>query len=76
MVGECGSVSSFIHEYARRRLATDLCFRQPPSPAVHWHVDWLLRLAGEFYLVKRQTRELNRVSYQQAVYETGAPGDP
>ena len=73
VVGECGSVSSFIHEYARGdALRLTLCFRQPPSPAVHWHVDWLLRLAGEFYLVKRQTRELNRVSYQQAVYETGA----
>ncbi len=73
VAGEVGTLSPFRYAYARgSHLRLELCFRQRPSPAVHWHVDWLLRLAAEFYLVKRQTRELNRVAYQQAVYETGA----
>jgi C4-dicarboxylate-specific signal transduction histidine kinase len=39
---------------------------------MRWHVEWLLRLATEFYLVKFQTHELQRMGYLQAVYETGA----
>ena len=39
---------------------------------MRWHVEWLPRLATEFYLVKFQTHELQRMSYLQAVYETGA----
>ena len=71
--GECGTQTVFTHEVERGDLLkVILCFRQQPSPAMRWHIDLLLRLAVEFYLVKRQTRELQRVSYQQAVYETGA----
>ena len=39
---------------------------------MRWHVDWLLRLAIEFYLVKLQTYQLQRLGYVQAIYETGA----
>lgn len=53
-------------------VALDVYFRHSPSPAIRWHVEWLLRLAAEFYLVKRQSHELQRLGYQQAVYETGA----
>ena len=43
---------------------------------MQWHVDWLLRLAAEFYLVKYQTHQLQRMSYLQAVYETGRLNAP
>ena len=33
---------------------------------MHWHVEWLLRLAAEFYQVKRQTHQLQRMGYLQA----------
>jgi len=39
---------------------------------MRWHVEWLLRLAVEFYLVKRQSAELQRMGYVQAIHETGA----
>ena len=39
---------------------------------MRWHVEWLLRLVAEFYLVKRQTHQLQRMGYVQAIYETGA----
>ncbi|MBL8418024.1 MAG: hypothetical protein JNN31_07275 [Dechloromonas sp.] len=70
--GEFGIVSAHIQEYRRNDVVLTLYFRYPPSPAMHWHVEWLLRLATEFYLVKFQTHELQRMGYLQAVYETGA----
>lgn len=71
--GQFGGQTAFAHEIERGDLVrVALCFRQQPSPAMRWHIDLLLRLAVEFYLVKRQTKELQRVNYQQAVYETGA----
>lgn len=71
--GECGLTTPFVHEFRRDDLVRiALHFRQQPSPAMRWHVDLLMRLAAEFYLVKRQTRELQQAHYQQAVYETGA----
>ena len=70
--GKFGVVSPHIQEYRRNDVILTLYFRYPPSPAMHWHVEWLLRLATEFYLVKFQTHELQRMGYLQAVYETGA----
>ncbi len=68
-----GRETRFRHEFSRgQQIGAALFFRQQPSPAVRWHIDLLLRLAAEFYLVKRQARELQQVHYQQAVYETGA----
>lgn len=70
--GEFGIASPHIQEYRRNDVLLTLYFRYAPSPAMHWHVEWLLRLATEFYLVKFQTHELQRMGYLQAVYETGA----
>jgi signal transduction histidine kinase len=53
-------------------LSLTVYFRHSPSPALRWHVEWLLRLAIEFYLVKRQSQQLRRMGYAQAIYETGA----
>jgi signal transduction histidine kinase len=70
--GEFGVVSPNTQEYARDDVSLTVYFRYTPSPAMRWHVEWLLRLATEFYLVKFQTHELQRMGYLQAVYETGA----
>ena len=71
--GKFGLVSSpNTQEYVRDDVSLIVYFRYAPSPAMRWHVEWLLRLATEFYLVKFQTHELQRMSYLQAVYETGA----
>lgn len=53
-------------------LQLSVHFRHAPSPAMRWHVEWLSRLAIEFYLVKRQSEQLRRMEYVQAIYETGA----
>ena len=70
--GQFGIVSPNTLEYVRDDVSLTVYFRYAPSPAMRWHVEWLLRLATEFYLVKYQTHELQRMGYLQAVYETGA----
>ena len=67
-----GEETALLHSLRLNGVALSVFFRHPPSPAMRWHVEWLLRLAAEFYLVKRQTHDLQRMGYLQAVYETGA----
>jgi signal transduction histidine kinase len=71
-VGRSGEQTTAIHTCEAHNLALTVHFRQAPSPAMRWHVEWLLRLTAEFYLVKLQTHQLQRLSYVQAIYETGA----
>ncbi|HMT79419.1 MAG TPA: hypothetical protein PKD66_03560 [Azonexus sp.] len=70
--GQSGELTEYVHTCHANELALNVHFRQPPSPAMRWHVEWLLRLVAEFYLVKRQTHQLQRMGYVQAIYETGA----
>lgn len=70
--GEFGTVTPNSQGYSHDELVLTVYFHHTPSPALRWHVEWLLRLAGEFYLVKFQAHELQRMGYLQAVYETGA----
>lgn len=46
--------------------------RIEPSPALRWHYDLIVRLLAEFYLGKWRARELQRLSYIEAIHETGA----
>lgn len=70
--GQFGERTLHPHLYQIDDLVLSGYFRHPPSPAMRWHVEWLLHLAAEFYLVKRQTHQLQRMDYLRAVYETGA----
>ena len=71
-LGELGESSAHCHACTAGDLSLTVCFRHAPSPALRWHVEWLLRLAIEFYLVKRQSQQLQRMGYARAIYETGA----
>ncbi|MBL8429846.1 MAG: hypothetical protein JNJ95_08160 [Dechloromonas sp.] len=71
-VGQSGEQSAHVHTCQANQLALTAHFRHLPSPAMRWHVEWLLRLVIEFYLVKLQTHQLQRMGYVQAIYETGA----
>lgn len=71
-VGQSGERTIHTHVHQAAKFSLVVYFRVPPSPSMRWHVEWLLRLVAEFYLVKRQTHELRRMSYLQAVYETGS----
>jgi hypothetical protein len=69
---QIGELAEHRHTSMANELALSVHFRHAPSPAMRWHVEWLLRLAIEFYLVKRQSEELQRMGYVQAIHETGA----
>lgn len=58
--------------FAHGRLKLELVTRAEPSPALRWHYDLIARLLAEFYLGKWRARELQRLSYIQAIHETGA----
>lgn len=70
--GESGGRAAHTHQLQAEDFELIVYFRLPPSPSMRWHVEWLLRLVAEFYLAKRQTHELQRLNYLQAVYETGS----
>lgn len=70
--GRFGEISEYTHTLERGGLALSLHFRHAPSPAMRWHFEWLLRLAAEHFIVKQQARDLQRIGYLEAVYETGA----
>lgn len=72
VAGRSGGRSAHSHVHQAAAYALTVYFRLPPSPSMRWHVEWLLRLVAEFYLVKRQAHELQRMGYLQAVYETGS----
>ncbi|MEW6513635.1 MAG: sensor histidine kinase [Pseudomonadota bacterium] len=58
--------------FAHGRLKLELVTRVEPSPALRWHYDLVVRLLSEFYLGKWRAQELKRLSYIQAIHETGA----
>jgi hypothetical protein len=58
--------------FAHGRLRLELVTRVEPSPALRWHYDLVVRLLSEFYLGKWRAQELKRLSYIQAIHETGA----
>ncbi|MCL2345171.1 MAG: hypothetical protein FWC58_04900 [Desulfobulbus sp.] len=70
--GSGGERSAHVHVCRLADLTLTVYFRLPPSSSIRWHVEWLLRLVAEFYEVKRQAHELQRIGYLQAVYETGS----
>ncbi len=63
-----GCRTTFTHG----RLSVALVTRFEPSPALRWHYDLIVRLLSELYLGKWRAQELKRLSYIQAIYETGA----
>ena len=43
-----------------------------PSPVLRWHYDLSVRLLAEIYLGKWRAQELKRLSFIEAIHETGA----
>jgi signal transduction histidine kinase len=70
--GEQGSHSA--HAVRVESLALDLTVysRYRLGPALHWHLQLLGQLLGEFYVAKLREEELRQASYLRAVHETGA----
>ncbi len=63
-----GHLTGFAHGHLKLELVT----RAEPSPALRWHYDLVVRLLAEFYLGKWRAQEVKRLSYIEAIHETGA----
>jgi signal transduction histidine kinase len=63
-----GKYSTFEHG----DLKLELVSRIHPSPTLLWHYDLAVRLLAEFYLGKCRAQKLLRLSYVEAIHETGA----
>ena len=59
---------SFVHGPLQLTLHTAV----DPSPVLRWHYDLSIRLLAEIYLGKWRAQELKRLSYIEAIHETGA----
>lgn len=70
--GRFGELAGEKSAFQHGPLQVVLYTRQKLSPALSWHLDLLARLLGEFYLAKVHATQLQRMSYVQAVHETGA----
>lgn len=70
--GRFGELEGARSEFHHGPLRVALYTRQKLSPALAWHLDLLARLLNEFYLAKVHATQLQRLSYVQAVHETGA----
>ena len=70
--GEFGRSSAYSQEYSNRSLMLTVYTRHALSPVLVWHMQLLTRLASEYYLAKWRARELQQMSYLQAVHQTGA----
>lgn len=70
--GEFGVQHGIRTRFSHGQLQLELVTRAEPSPALRWHYDLIVRLLAEFYLGKWRAQELKRLSYIQAIHETGA----
>jgi signal transduction histidine kinase len=70
--GAAGERTTHHVEYDNSELALTLHSRYRTSPALHWHLNLLGQLLGEFYIAKLREQKLKQQSYLEAVHETGA----
>lgn len=71
-VGHFGERRGNCREFAHGGLILRFYTRQTLSPVLLWHLNLLAQLLAEFHADKQRALDLKAVSYQQAIYETGA----
>src|SRR5260221_6081328 len=69
---EAATRTAHAVEFSNRDLALSIYSRYRLGPALHWHLQLLGQLLGEFYVAKLREEKLRETSYLQAVHETGA----
>jgi len=70
--GSAGQKTAYHVDFENSELALTLHSRYRTSPALHWHLNLLGELLGEFYIAKLREQKLKQQSYLEAVHETGA----
>ncbi len=70
--GRFGGEGGVVQEFSALTLRVRLYTHYRLSPTLIWHFRLLVQLVAEYHLAKLRERELEQMSYLQAVYETGA----
>ncbi|HZD06725.1 MAG TPA: hypothetical protein VE176_00680, partial [Candidatus Limnocylindrales bacterium] len=70
--GEFGHPNKNTVEFEDHELRLRVYTQYTLSPVLSWHFRLLGQMLGEFYTAKLREQKLQRQSYMQAVYETGA----
>jgi signal transduction histidine kinase len=72
LAGRFGSGGQRRYAFSHGTLQITLHVQGSLGPALVWHFHLLVQVLGEFYLAKARARQLQQLSYLQAVHETGA----
>jgi signal transduction histidine kinase len=70
--GSFGACRGRCSEFTFDALSLRIYTRYPLSPSLSWHFNLLAQLIAEFRADKLRARELKRLSYVEAIHETGA----
>lgn len=70
--GSFGRGGKHFETFEHGGLRVELIFRRRPGESLVWHYNLMLLVLARFYSEKRQTRELQLRSFEEAVHETGA----
>lgn len=70
--GSSGTLMGRSSEFRFDNVELAIYTRYPMNPALVWHFNLLAQLIAEFHADKQRSRQLERLSYVQAIHETGA----
>lgn len=70
--GSYGTIGGNCSEFAFAPLVVRIHTRYPLSPSLTWHFNLLAQLMAEFRADKLRARQLKRLTYVEAIHETGA----
>jgi signal transduction histidine kinase len=70
--GSYGVIQGRCSEFTFAPLVVRIHTRYPLSPSLTWHFNLLAQLMAEFRADKIRARRLKRLSYVEAIHETGA----
>ena len=70
--GRFGVEGERRYPFRHGALVLTLYSRGSLGPALVWHFHLLAQILGEFHLAKMRSRQVQQLSYLQAVHETGA----
>lgn len=70
--GSCGMTGGNRSEFSFAPLVVVIYTRYSLSPSLTWHFNLLAQLMAEFRADKLRARQLKRLTYVEAIHETGA----
>jgi hypothetical protein len=70
--GSCGTLQGTRSEFVFAPLLVCIYTRYPLSPSLTWHFSLLAQLLAEFRADKLRAQQLKRLTYVEAIHETGA----